>query len=276
MKRIFVGLIICLFFTGIARAYEKVVVLYAPASSVIKALGAGDRVVGRTRTDNFFPEAVNVGSHLRPNIELIKALRPDLIVAGSKRAFPEEMKERFNAKIYRYDPRTIDDLFQSIIDLGRLLGKAPEAEALVRELRQRLRTVRPLRTTPGVLYEISQSPLRLAGQKSIVTAIIEAAGGRNILNVKRKHVLVSPEEVIRLRPDLYIYQEGPMNRSPVSPLLRPYFRPLRAEVIKVSEVEFARPGLNVIDAILKLNRIFKEMEDERQKSLFHRPGSGRP
>jgi iron complex transport system substrate-binding protein len=263
MKKVVLSLIFCLLASGTASGYERVVVLYAPASSVIKALGAGHRVVGRTRTDRTFPEATNVGSHLRPNIELIKALRPDLLVAGSRRAFPDEMARRFHSKIYRYDPRSIEELFQAILDLGELLDRRPEAEGLVRRLREKLNSIEPLRSSPGIIYEISQTPLKVAGQRSIVTAIIEAAGGRNLVKINRKHVILSPEQVIKLAPEFYIYQEGPMNRNPLPPKQRPYFSILKAKVIKVSEKEFARPGLNVIDAIIKLNRILKEMEDEK-------------
>ncbi|RME64627.1 MAG: iron ABC transporter substrate-binding protein, partial [Nitrospirae bacterium] len=256
MKR-FLLLLLVLVLPSKGLCYERVVVLYAPASGIIKALGAGDKVVGRTRTDETFPKAVNVGSHLRPNIELIKALRPDLIVAGSKRAFPEELEKRLNTKVYRYDPRNIEDLLQCILDLGKLLDRQAKAESLVREFRERLTKLMPLKRPVRVIYEVSQSPLKVAGQRSIVTAIIEKAGGVNQVKVNRKHVIISPEEILKLNPDLYIYQEGPMNRNPIPPRERPYFSALKAKTLKVDEKEFARPGLNVIDAILRLNRLFK-------------------
>ncbi len=263
MKRAVFSLIFFLLASGSALGYERIVVLYAPASSIIKALGAGDRVVGRTRTDRTFPEAVNVGSHLRPNIELIKALRPDLIIAGSRRAFPDEMAERFEATLFRYDPRTLEDIFNDVLVIGRLLGRQVRAEAIVKGLRDKLSHLVPLSYTPTVVYEVSAHPLKVAGQRSIVTEIINLAGGRNLINVKRKHVLLSPEQVLALRPDVYIYQEGPMNRSPEMPLSRAYFKGLKVKVLKVKELEFARPGLNVVEAILKLNRWFKSLEDGR-------------
>lgn len=262
MKRLLLVLVL-LVLPSMGLCYERIVVLYAPASGVIKALGAGELVVGRTRTDDTFPEAVNVGSHLRPNIELIKALRPDLIIAGSRRAFPEKFVEKFKADLYRYDPRTIDELLQCILDLGKLLDRTERAEVLVREFREKLSRLSPPKRTLKVVYEVSQNPLKVAGQKSIVSSVIEVAGGINPVRVNRKHVILSPEEVIKLRPDIYIYQEGPMNRNPVPPKDRPYFGALRARTIRVSERDFARPGLNIIDAIMKLNRLFKEMEDER-------------
>ncbi len=239
-----------------ADAYDRVVVLYAAASPIIKELGAGNRVVGITRTDHVFSDAVKVGSHLKPNIEMINALRPDLIVAGSKRAFPREMAERVRADVFYYDPRTLEEILRKVADLGRLLGNEEEAAALAGRLRRKLASVRPLPSRPTVVYEISAKSLRVAGARSIITSIIEAAGGENAVKVDKKHVLLSPERVLELNPDFYVYQVGPMNKNPEPPLKRPFFRSLRSKVVEVPEFEFARPGINAFDAVVDLNKIF--------------------
>ncbi len=239
-----------------ADAYDRVVVLYAAASPIIKELGAGNRVVGITRTDHVFSDAVKVGSHLKPNIEMINALRPDLIVAGSKRAFPREMAERVRADVFYYDPRTLEEILRKVADLGRLLGNEEKAAALAGRLRRKLASVRPLPSRPTVVYEISAKSLRVAGARSIITSIIEAAGGENAVKVDKKHVLLSPERVLELNPDFYVYQVGPMNKNPEPPLKRPFFRSLRSKVVEVPEFEFARPGINAFDAVVDLNKIF--------------------
>src|SRR5688572_660193 len=74
-------------FLGDARPKAKVklkrIVTVAPSvTEIIFALGAGDRVVGVSRYDDF-PERVKtlarVGGFLDPNIEAILALEPDLV-----------------------------------------------------------------------------------------------------------------------------------------------------------------------------------------------------
>lgn len=49
-----------------------------------------------------------------------------------------------------------------------------------------------------------------------------------------------------------------MNKNPRPPLERDYFKPLKCRVLKVNEIEFARPGINVFDAAVKLNRLFMQ------------------
>ncbi|NOY63853.1 MAG: ABC transporter substrate-binding protein [Nitrospirae bacterium] len=241
------------------RGFGRIVVLYAPVSPILKALGVEGEVVGVTRTDKVFSAATNVGSHLRPNIELIKALRPDLIIAGSRKAMPDEVVKGFNARVFRYDPRNLNEIVDHIKELGRLLGREKEAEKLTASLESKLHVIKPLSRPPKVVYEVMSQPLKVAGSRSIVTDIIESAGGRNIIEVKRKHVNISPEKILKNPPDIYIYQVGPMNKNPVPPDRRPYFRGLRARILKVDEYRFGRPGINAFDAAVELNRFFREV-----------------
>ena len=236
---------------------QRIVVLYAAASPVLKALGVEEEVVGVTRKDHTFPHAVKVGSHLRPNIELIKALKPDLIIAGSRRAFPEALRQKVQARVFYYDPRTLAEILKTIEDLGQILAREKEAQALVAQLEKKLAQVEAISCRPRVVYEIMERPLKVAGQKNIVTDIIRVAGGVNPVKVAKKHVLISPEEILLLKPDLYLYQVGPMNKNPTPPKKRAYFKGLRAQTIKVNEFEFARPGLNAFEAVIHLNGILK-------------------
>ncbi len=240
-------------------AYDRLVVLYAAASPVLKELKVADKVVGVTRTDRTFNNVISVGSHLRPNIELLKALRPDLIIAGSKKAFPERVSRDLKVKIFYFDPRDLNEILLKIKELGELLDREKEALELIYKLKEKLSELKPLKKKPTVIYEISAKPLKVAGKHSIITSIIEHAGGVNLITVHKKHVLISPEKVIKLAPDIYIYQVGPMNKNPEYPKNREFFRSLKSRVIRVNEYEFARPGLNAFDAAVQLNKIFQEL-----------------
>lgn len=257
IKTLAMSVVFCLLPLFSASAYERIVVLYGAASPILKELGAGDKVVGVTRTDKVFKDAVKVGSHLEPNIELMKALRPDLIVAGSRRAFPEEIAKQVKARVFYYDPRSLEGILNKIADLGRMLGKEQRARVLEKRLRDKLANIVVPSKRLTAVYEISARPLIMAGRRSIITSIIEAAGGMNLIKIDKKHAIISPEKIIELSPDFYIYQIGPMNKNPDPPRKRPFFKSLPSKVIKVREFKFARPGIDAFDAAIKLNKIFR-------------------
>ena len=68
-----------------AFAQPRRIVSTAPSiTEMLYALGLGDRVVGVTTFCHYPPEAVRkpkIGNYLRPDVEAILALRPDLVIA---------------------------------------------------------------------------------------------------------------------------------------------------------------------------------------------------
>ena len=225
---------------------------------MIEKLGAGDLVVGKTKNINLFPKARVVGSHIRPNVEIIASLKPDLIIASSERFFSKEIAKKLKADFYLYDPRTLDQILREIKNLGRILGKEREARLLVKKLKNKLSMLKPLKRRPRVVYEVMENPYMLAGKNNIVADIIERAGGRYLIKANRKLIRASVELILLLKPDIYIYQIGPMNKNPTPPEKRAGLRHLKMKVIRVKELEFARANTKSFDNVLWLNKIFLE------------------
>lgn len=68
-----------------AQAQPRRIVSTAPSiTEMLYALGLGDRVVGVTSFCHYPPEAATkpkIGNYLRPDVEAIVALRPDVVLA---------------------------------------------------------------------------------------------------------------------------------------------------------------------------------------------------
>lgn len=246
-------------FSNILFAAERIVILHPAVSPILKQLNLSENVVGITYNDEIFEEKTRIGSHLSPNIELIKALRPDWLIVGSKRAFPDEHAKRFQSRIFRYDPPNLEEILNSISRLGEIFQKQKEATRIIDKARSDLENLTKPDFPISVVFEISQRPLKVAGQQNIVTSIVEAAGGVNLVTTDKKHVLLSPEKVLVLDPRYYIFQNGPMNKNPVSPSKRSYFSSLRSLVLEVDQLQFTRPGLNAFEAVILLNKQFTKI-----------------
>lgn len=250
---------IMLLLPNILSATERIVVLHPAVSPILKQLNLSENVVGITYNDEIFEGKTRIGSHLSPNIELIKALRPDWLIVGSKRAFPEEHASRFRSKVFRYDPPDLEDILTSVSRLGEIFQRKQEATLIIERAKRDLKHLVKPAVPVSVVFEISQRPLKVAGQQNIVTSIIEAAGGVNLVTTDKKHVLLSPEKVLVLNPQLYLFQNGPMNKNPVSPIKRSYFGTLRSLVLEVDQLQFTRPGLNAFESAIQLNKQFTKI-----------------
>lgn len=256
-----------LLFAATSQAYERVVLLAPAAGDLLQRLGQAHKVVGVTRANEDFPHALKVGSHIKPNLELVRSLNPDLIVLGSERFFTSQMQSLVGAKTLIYNPVTLDGVLDGVAELGQALECQPRAELLVAELSALRKQLRPVPTAPGVIFEVTEMPLTIAGQGNIVADIIAAAGGKLLAPSGRKLIKFSPEAVLMNRPDLYIYQVGPMNRSPSKPLSRPHYARLKAKEVAVDQLAFSRANGHSFDLALALNRLFLGEESPLKPNL---------
>ncbi|WP_375749623.1 ABC transporter substrate-binding protein [Vibrio sp. HN007] len=231
----------------------------APAAGdILIKLGAQDKVVGVTRSNHDFPDALKIGSHIKPNVELLKGLEPDLLIISTNRFFSDQMKQQIDADVIQYDPYTLNEILEQIVKIGRVVDKQQQAKQLVAELSDIQSQIKPLENKPRVVFEVTESPFMVAGQKSIVNGIITAAGGELIAPGKRKVVKFNVESILFENPDFYLYQVGPMNKSPTPPLSRPNYSIIDSQIIKVDQLEFSRATTRSFYLALEMNKKFQE------------------
>ena len=252
---------------------KRIIPLYAALGENLVAMGLGDRIVGRTVSDDSLPATLPViGTHMRPNLELVAGLQPDLVVMleGREEAgLAAEAIAKAGIPVARFRIASFADLFSCIERLGALTDEAPAAQKLVLDMRQRLDAIKKstagLTRAPSVFFEVRYPNLLGAGGGSMLTDIISAAGGQNCLaGYSDRMVRLNEETLALMNPDVYLVQQGAMNKTPVPLDERPHFRALKAvqnrTVFMVDESRFSRPGPQSVDAAEELAGMFLQWQ----------------
>ncbi len=197
---------------------ERIISLAPSNTEILFALGLADKVVGVTDFCNYPPEAEekpSIGGFSTPNIEEVVALSPDLILAASiheKRIIPQ--LEGKGLTIVALDPKTVDEVLESIALVGEVTGKREEASGLVAEMRNRIKAVTDksdnLSETerPRVLYAVWHDPLMAPGSRTLQDDLIEKAGGINITRDLTGYAAITLEAVIATNPEVMIAGGG--------------------------------------------------------------------
>ena len=261
---------------------QRIIPLYGAFAEMLFAIGAGGQVRARTQAD-VFPAGVrelpSVGTHMKPNVEMIIGLKPDLVIQSASRreAIPGmESLDRAGIPVAVFAPKDFAGIFSTISRLGELAGKQQEAESLIKSLRNRLASVRfnlglnqednafgkfgnripadcKIKERCSVFFEVRSEPLTAAGRGSIVQDILRFAGAENVVKSDKSLVIYSLESLLLNDPDFYLVQTGPMNRNPIDPRERVHFGQLRAirdgKVLYVDEFLYSRPGPRCVDAV---------------------------
>jgi iron complex transport system substrate-binding protein len=245
---------------------RRMIPLYGAFAEMVFAVGAGDAVCARTEADKDPPELArlpSVGTHMRPNVEMILGLKPDLVIASATRKEEGPELARLmdsGITVAVFAPKTFEEIYSVIKRLGVLSGHSQEASDYCAKLAARLEAVRArlagIEKRPRVFFEIRAEPLTGAGRGSIVQEIIRDAGGENVLDSDRAIVQYNMEALLFENPDYYIVQQGPMNKSPIPPAERAHFDRLRCvregKVLFADEFIYSRPGPRCVDAVEQL------------------------
>jgi len=195
-----------------AAAPRRIVSMAPNITEILFGLGLGGRVAGVTRFCDW-PEAARalpkIGGLVDPNIEIIRSLDPDLVIAF--RGNPLRLVERvrkLGLPVFVLDiGRTLDDLAPLVERIGRITRSEDRAAALAAGLRRRLETVavalRGVRDRPKALVLLYGQGLWTCGGESYVNDLVERAGGVNVAAaLPKKWALYKREAIIRDDPDL--------------------------------------------------------------------------
>jgi iron complex transport system substrate-binding protein len=269
---------------NLAASPPRIISLYGGLTEILDALGVGNRVVACTRGDATIKGIPTVGTHLQPNVEMILALKPDLVVQGGvAKGIPAFKRlEAAHVPVAMFAPHDFAGLFATITRLGALTESSQAAAALNRSMQAKLAEVAKRVAglpRPKVFFEVRELNLLAAGRGSLVNDIITRAGGENIVTSPQKLILYSLEALIQANPDVYIIQKGPMNRSPEDIFKRPYFQDIKAvkdhRVLVVSESLYSRPGPRSAEAVEELARFLHPEAWQKQGSGIRGQGSGK-
>ncbi len=210
---------------------QRIVTLLPSLTETVCELGACARIVGTDRYSNF-PAAIakvsKTGGLDDANVELIAALKPDLVLLALSSRVTERL-EALGIKVVALEPRTYADVqrvagkvAQALglgADAGERLWRGMEAQvnAAAREVPARARGL-------SVYYEVDSAPYA-AGESSFIGQTLSRLGVVNIVPAKLgPFPKLNPEYVVRADPQVIMVSA----KSAVSLPARPGWNRIRA------------------------------------------------
>jgi cobalamin transport system substrate-binding protein len=206
----------------VPQPVQRIVSLAPSLTETIYALGLQDRLVGDTDYCDFPPEAQQkpkVGGAINPSLEVIAALRPDLVLVTKSlnRLETVHALEELGIPSYATDPHTVGEIISSTQRLAEVLG-APEAgttlakdlERRLAETQQRIAPLPPRR----VLFIVWRDPLISVGKDTFIADALHRAGAISIVDSSQSWPQLSLEEVVHQQPEFLVFAESHSEAAP--------------------------------------------------------------
>ena len=257
--------------TSLAAPPARVVSLIPATTELVFALGAGDRLVGRTSWCDYPAAAAAVpdlGNGIGPNIEAVVAAKPDLVLlykSGANRAAADQLRG-FGIATLELATDRMEDFDRIARLVGTALGKAVEAESLVvgtaRDLADASGPAVPPSRRPAVFILAWDRPPMTLGRGSFLSEILERAGARNVFDdLATSSAPIAIEAVAARNPDFILVTSAdePAIANRIEWRVVPAVKHRR--FLRVHGSEFNRPSPRIGAAVRQLA---KALQDAKQ------------
>jgi iron complex transport system substrate-binding protein len=191
---------------------KRIVSMMPSHTETLFAVGAGESVIGVDEYSNFpkleTEKLPKTGNGFVPNLEAIAALKPDLVLtdesSGSKLV---QNLEKLGIMVYAGVAQSYNDVFEKINVIGKMTNREKNALKLITSMRTELSAIQAsVAKLPrvSVYFEVDPTPYA-AGSSSFIGAMIDKAGGNNIVPAKLgAFPQISPELVIQSDPEVIL------------------------------------------------------------------------
>lgn len=195
---------------------QRIVCLTEEPTEILYLLGEQHRIVGisvyTVRPEEAKENHPAVSAFIDGSVRKICNLEPDLIIGFSDiQADLAAKLIRANQQVIIFNQRSIDEILEVILTIGRIVSAEDKAKQLVRSYRNRIQEIRrrslELEYRPKVYFEEWDKPTFSAIRW--VSELIEIAGGEDIFSEKSFGKLASEREiqwsdVVEKNPDIIL------------------------------------------------------------------------
>ncbi len=198
---------------SLRKPAQRIISLAPHVTELLFAAGGGDRIIGAVSYSDY-PEAAKRIAHIGDNrnidMERVIALKPDLIVVWRHGSSDRQIEQlsRLGIPMFHSEPRKLDDIADSLIRLGQLMGTERAAQAAAADLRHKLaRLAAQYAGRPPVrlFYQVWDKPLYTLSGTHVVSDAIRLCGGENIFaTMKITAPVVSIEAVLQEDPEAIV------------------------------------------------------------------------
>jgi iron complex transport system substrate-binding protein len=196
---------------------KRIVCLTEETTETMYLLGEEDRIVGisgfTVRPARARKEKPKVSAFTTADIPKIMALQPDLVIGFSD--IQADIARELIANgitVWINNHRSVDEIFNMMVQLGSMVGKSEDAVTLVNQIRSDMDKIyeasQLIPTKPKVYFEEWYDPL-ISG--SIwVSELIELAGGRDVFkeshvsSLAKDRIIADHQEVVNRNPDIIL------------------------------------------------------------------------
>lgn len=255
----------------IKKKPKRIVSLIPSNTEITYALGAGNRVVGDSKFDDYPKAATKVTKigGVNFNVEKIISLKPDLVLAygtqmKSKSGALNQLRKAGIPVVVVNQSSNFNDVYKSIDMIARATGTTSKASQIISHMKSKIAAIKkkastiPKKDRVKVWVEISAPPnLYTAGSGTFMGQMLNIINAKNIAANVKGWPKYSAEKVVKQNPDAIVLTYGLYTKNAVKKVLnRPGWQNVAAvknkRVYSINSDLVSRPGPRLVKGVEQL------------------------
>lgn len=194
---------------------SRIVSLVPSLTELLHDLDLDREVAGITKfcihPESWHQSKARVGGTKNLNLEKIRLIRPDLIIANKEENEAEQIRElMLEFPVWVSDVKSFEDALSMIRSLSSILNRKAIGETLAAKIDEEfssaaLRNLSELACT----YLIWKTPLMTIGGDTFINTMLEQAGFVNTFRNYSRYPEITIQQLIHLNPDLLLLSSEP-------------------------------------------------------------------
>ncbi len=179
---------------------KRIISLVPSQTELLYDLGLDQEVIGLTKfcihPDHWFINKQRVGGTKNINIEKIKSLQPDLVIANKEENVKEQIDAlREIAPVWVSDVNNLADALAMISSIGEMTGKVSKAKELINNIRNGFQKLSAINFQLSTAYLIWKDPYMTIGGDTFINDMLQRCGFPNVFEHLNRYPETSVDQL---------------------------------------------------------------------------------
>lgn len=195
------------------QAPKRIISLVPSQTELLHDLGLEEEVIGITKfcvhPEKWFRSKTRIGGTKTVDIEKIKQLQPDLIIANKEENEKEQVEALQSiAPVWISDIHTLEDALQMIRIVGDITFRKEQATRIAATIANNFATLHPIQEQ-SALYLIWRKPWMTIGKDTFIHHMMSHIDLRNVYEDQGRYPEISEEDMKDRNPSLVLLSSEP-------------------------------------------------------------------
>ncbi|MFN0031231.1 MAG: helical backbone metal receptor [Flavobacteriales bacterium] len=245
---------------------QRIVSLVPSQTELLHHIGLENEVSGITKfcihPASWFKTKTRVGGTKTINIETIRRLNPDLVIANREENDGSQIAALQNEfPVWVSDIKNLDDALAMILSVGEMCNKVKSSFTLVEEITKQFQLLHPLQKTRAC-YLIWSEPLMSVNGDTFIHDMMKRCGLENVFESRSdsRYPKIEMDQLIHANPELVLLSSEPFPFSEKHAMQLQELLP-KARVKLVDGEMFSWYGSRLLKSVAYFNQLMVELNE---------------